>query len=717
LRFDPAAVDAPGRLRNRHVAVNVGQVGYAQRFVFVRLRCGRDVNAGAAVTLIVGKARSLAARRRAKRDEPDAAEVGGEAVPADGEADRGGMAHGVLTDRGATDSGAPHAGPADRRATNRGAGDGGAAGKGSSAGAADGGGAAAVRAAARGGGMGRAAARGGGLGRAGRVVLAAPAGGLPGRLRGRADVLTTLSALVWAPDGQARVLAGAGGTGKTAIALWVAREAARRGVPVWWVAAADERSVTVSLLDLAADLGAQPAEVAQAGAGQRDAADLLWRYLEQRAPWLLVFDGADNPAALAGPGWLRSTQGGLIVITSRNTDGRAWGRHAELHPVEPLGPAEGGRVLTDLAPRAGSAAQAAALSARLGGLPLAVRHAGCLLATAAVGRGRAGTDGAGEAIAGYASALDERGGTAGGDVVAGTRELALEALAAGGRPRARALLRVLCCLAPATVIPAAMLDMDVLGRACGGDAELAKKGLRALSQVGLVDSQDAGVTVHRLVCESSRVYTGEAAARAGGIAVAMLAAAAARLDARADWPAWVALQPHVSAVYGYLGGALGADSLAALTGVAAATALAFSRAGRTAAAAELATEALRHARRLGAGHEAVLGLCDAVALGTGYRLARLLARQGQYEAAERSLRELLDAQQRTLGPDHPSTLTARHEFGLVLAQRGQYARAAREFADLLSTRARVLGPEHRDTRFTRRWLTHVARAAGTVRSG
>jgi len=662
-------------LRNRHVAANVGQVGYAQRFVFVRLRCGRDVNAGRGVTLIVGKARSLAARRRGKRDDPDAAPAGDEVIPADG-----GMADGERM------AGERVADPAD-------------------GGAADGERMAGERVADRadgraadGVGADAAASAGDGAGRVKRVVLTAPAGGLPARLHGRDDVLATLGALVWTPDGRARVLAGAGGTGKTAVALRVAAEAARRGVPVWWVAAADARTVTVSLLDLAADLGAQPAEVAQAGAGQRDAADLLWRYLEQRAPWLLVFDGADNPAALAGPGWLRPTQGGLIVVTSRNADSQAWGRHAELHAVGPLRPAAGGRVLTDLAPRAGSALQAAALAERLGGLPLALRHAGTLL------------NAAGQAFDGYLLAGDR-------DVVAGGRELALEALAAGGRPQARALLRVLCCLAPATVIPAAMLDMDVLGRACGGDAGLAKKGLRALSQVGLVDSQDAGVTVHRLVCESSRLYTGDAAVRAGGVAVAMLAAAAARLDARANWPAWVALQPHVSAVYGYLGGALGADSLAALTGVAAATALAFSRAGRTAAAAELATEALRHARRLGAGHEAVLGLCDAVALGTGYRLARLLARQGQYEGAEASLRELLDAQQRTLGPDHPSTLTARHEFGLVLAQRGQYARAAREFADLLAARARVLGPEHRDTRFTRRWLAHVARAAGTVRSG
>jgi hypothetical protein len=607
------------------------------------------------MTLLVGKARSLAARRRAKRDEPSAAPRI-EGVPADdGVAE---AAAAVPANEGG--------GPADE-----------------GAGSAE-----------------------EGAGPARRVGFQAPTAGLPARLYGRDGLLRRLAALVWAPDGRAHVLAGADGTGKTAIALWVAREVASRGVPVWWVPAADARTLTVSLLDLAADLGAQPAEVAQAGAGERDAADLLWRYLEQRAPWLLVFDGADDPAALAEPGWLRRTQGGLIVVTSRSAGERTWGPHAELHPAGPLDPAAGGNVLADLAPHGGSALQAAALAERLGGLPLALRHAGSLLTAS------------GQAFSDYGP-VDSR------DVVAGTRELALEALAAGGRPQARALLRVLCCLAPSAVIPAGMLDMDVLGRVCDGDAGLAKKGLRALARVGLIAGQDAGVTVHPLVCETSRVYTGDAARAAGGVAVAMLAAAAARLDATADWPAWVVLQPHVSAVYDYLGGVLGDADLAALTAVASATAQAFLHAGRTAAAAELATDALRHARRLRARHNdkhsgehtAVLALCDAVALGTGYQLARLLARQGQYEGAQQCLRELLDAQARTLGPDHLSTLTARHEFGLVLAQRGQYAQAAREFGDLLAARVRVLGPEHRDTRVTRRWLAHLTAADATLRSG
>lgn len=704
-----------GRVRNRRDAGNVGQVGYAQRFVFVRLRCGRDVNrvrvgareigAGGGVTILGGKARSL--RRRAKRDEQDTAPAqpdnDTEAEPTDGGSSPADGATGQAgggSSRADAASGLAHRGPAA-------------------------GSAAVVPGDAAGQEPDAAGAEPEGASRARRVVLAAPGGGLPKRLYGRDALVKRLGGLLWAPDGRAHVLAGAGGTGKTAVARAVAREATRRGVPVWWVPAGDARTAAVSLLDLAADLGAQPAEVAQAGAGQRDAADVLWRYLEQRAPWLLVFDGADDPAALAGAGadagWLRRTQGGLIVVTSRNGDGQAWGRHAELHPVEPLDPAAGASVLTELATGAGSAAEAAALAERLGGLPLALRHAGSLLAIG------------GETFGSYGRELGDREG------VTGTRELALEALADGGRPQARAVLRVLCCLAPSALIPAGMLDADVLAKACDGgagqaekaydgdaglaekprdDAGLAKKTLRALARTGLIETQDAGVTVHQLVCETSRVYTGDAA-RAGGIAAGLLAAAAGRLDTRdpADWPDWVTLQPHVGAAFAYLGGVLGDDDLAVLAAVAAATALAFLHGGHSAAAAELAADALRHTKRLGAGHDAVLALRDAVAQGAGYQHALLLARQGRYEPAERELRELLAAQARTLGPDHPATLAARHDYALVLAQLGLHARAALELGDLLAARVRILGPEHRDTRVTRRWQALLARAGGPLRSG
>jgi hypothetical protein len=729
---------------------------------------GGTIVAGVVVTMLVDKARSLAIRRRARQGGREGAELAGSAGDRNGARDAAGSgereqaASAADLDTADLDTADPEAGDpeagdldtADPEVTG-----------------------------------------------ARLAALLEPAGVVPGRLRGRDHLIARLEALVWAPDGRTHVLAGPGGSGKTAVALRVAREAARRGVPAWWVPAPDAHAVTARLVELAALAGARPGEVAAAKAGQRDAADLLWRYLEERAPWLLVIDGADDPDTLTGAGWLRRAQNGLVVVTSRAGDRGAWGRHTEVHTVVPLDPAAGGRMLADLAPEAGPAADAAALSERLGGLPLALRHAGCQLAGglgagdgglgaaagglgagggglgAADGRGAAGEEGTsatgGGTFGDYALGVDRRLGDAerDGRTVAGvTREMGLEALAATGVPQARALLRVLSFLAADVVIPGSMLDLDVLAGACDGDAGRAAEGLSALAAAGLVTAlgdsgpggdMTAGVLVHPVVADASRVYTGDAA-RAGGVAVGMLGAAAAALDGgtldggtldggAGERAAWLGLAPHVSAVYRYLGGVLGEADLAALTALAGAAAGAFTDAGCTAIAAEVATGALRHAQRLGGDHPGVLALRGAIArarswhengegneeelldllaaqlrvlgpghqdtLDTGHQLARLLARQGEYERAERRLRDLLAARARTLGPDHPSTLTAWHDLGLVLAQRGQYAQAAREFSALLATRARLLGPDHRDTRVTRRWLAHMAAADTTVRSG
>jgi tetratricopeptide (TPR) repeat protein len=532
------------------------------------------------------------------------------------------------------------------------------------------------------------------------TVLRAPAGLLPGCVRGRDDLLARLEALISQPDGRTHVLAGPAGTGKTAIALRLAGEAARQGVPAWWVPAVDAGTVTARLLMVTADLGARPGEVAQATAGRRNPADLLWRYLAQRPRWLLVIDSADDPGMLAvagadaagGTGWLRPAAAGLVVVTTRHGDPRAWGEHAELHTVGALDPACGGRVLTDLAPRGGTADKAAALSRRLGGLPLALRHAGAQLASEFA---------AGQTFAGYAKSLNERfGGPADGghderEIAADTWELSLDALAAAGRPQARSLLRVLCCLAPAAGIPARMLDPRVLAGVCDDDPGQAAAGLHALSAIGLLTATEdtagagTGVTVHPLVSQAGRLRLGpEAPARTGRVAAALLAAAAEGLSPRdsGDWPAWVRLAPHLTAVYGYLGSRLADADLEKLSNVALRATEAFERACFCATSEELARTALRYTARMGADHPAALSL--------RFRIARALACQGRPAEAEPEFRAVYAAQTQALGPGHPGTLAARYEIARTLASQGQYEEAERELRDLLPAQVRALGAGH-----------------------
>ena len=613
-------------------------------------------------------------------------------------------------------------------------------------------------------------------GPAGWAVLRAPTGRLPERVRGRDELLVRLEALLAQPDGRIHVLAGLGGTGKSTIALRLAEKAAGREMPAWWVPAVDAETMTGKLLQLAGEIGATPGEVGQARAAQRSPADLLWRYLGRHPAWLLIFDNVDDPDVLAidgadaasGAGWLRpvtaGTQG-LIIVTSRDRDARTWGRHAEVHPVGWLDPAAGGQVLTDLAPRAGSAAEAEALSDRLGGLPLALNHAGSQLASDFAIESK---------FAGYTRALDERfgrlmggqasspdGGTAqpGGGrdraIVTGTWELSLDALAARGRPQARPLLRVLCCLAPAVVMPNVMLDRSVLSQVCGDDQDRVADGLRALSSVGLVmtsqgpDGTTAGVTVHPLVSETSRLHLDAAdRGRAGELAVALLDASTHELDVTraTDWPAWTQLIPHLNAVYDHVADSLADACLARLAEVTEHAAMAFYMSGAYAASGDLAGAALRHSSRLGADHRVVLKLRSRIAsahrflgrpdraereyreileaetrilgpdhpdtLATRQEIATALARQGRQEQAQREYRDVLDGRTRVLGPDHPDTLATRYESARTLAEQGQHKQAERELRDILDRRTRVLGAEHQGTLTTRHEIAYTLAAQG-----
>jgi hypothetical protein len=65
-----------------------------------------------------------------------------------------------------------------------------------------------------------------------------------------------------------------------------------------------------------------------------------------------------------------------------------------------------------------------------------------------------------------------------------------------------------------------------------------------------------------------------------------------------------------------------------------------------------------------------------------------------------------------LGPDHPSTLTARSNLAGWLGETGQPAQAATQYRDLLNDCLRVLGPDHPQTLSARDQLSYWARQAG-----
>jgi tetratricopeptide (TPR) repeat protein len=90
--------------------------------------------------------------------------------------------------------------------------------------------------------------------------------------------------------------------------------------------------------------------------------------------------------------------------------------------------------------------------------------------------------------------------------------------------------------------------------------------------------------------------------------------------------------------------------------------------------------------------------------------ARYLFALGLYEQAQTELLEVLDTARRLLGPEHPDSLAARHQFARVLDKRGKHEQAEIHLTDALQARRRVLGDNHPGTLATRNqraWTLHA----------
>jgi hypothetical protein len=233
--------------------------------------------------------------------------------------------------------------------------------------------------------------------------ISAPLGRSPRRVRGRESLLRILSQHL--NQGGLVVLAGPGGVGKSTVAIELVRQARDRGGyagaewQIWWVSGANSSSLIAGLVSVARRVGAAEADLQAISAQASDGPDRLWHFLEQvSGRWLLVIDNADDPELLAAPplpstegkrtptpkvaegtGWVRSTRGGLTLITSRQRAQTVWGTDASVLQVGTLMDVEAGEVLLDLAPEAGTKDQAEGLGRRLGGLPLALHLAGSYL--------------------------------------------------------------------------------------------------------------------------------------------------------------------------------------------------------------------------------------------------------------------------------------------------------------------------------------------------
>jgi hypothetical protein len=179
-------------------------------------------------------------------------------------------------------------------------------------------------------------------------------------------------------------LYGMGGVGKTQLALTYARRYRAEYELGWWVPSETELGLLTALADLAIVLGL-PAELppAELATRARDG-------LGARSGWLLVFDNAPDPAAIAE--FLPQRGGGHVLVTSRDS---AWHGIANPVPVDLLPQKEATQLLLR---RSGDPDERAAgrLAEALGRLPLALEQAAGYAARQHLG------------LAGYLELFDQR---------------------------------------------------------------------------------------------------------------------------------------------------------------------------------------------------------------------------------------------------------------------------------------------------------------------
>ncbi len=525
----------------------------------------------------------------------------------------------------------------------------------------------------------------------GQVVQLAPR---PPFLAGREDLLAELEALLDSgEDGSVpRVVAlhGLAGAGKTSVALAYAHAHRTAGGITWQLAAEDQAVLVAGFTDLAVALGAR----------EGDPVVAVHSALAAAAGWLLVFDNAPDPEAVAE--FVPPVGDGRVLITSRNA---LWqgGQSLEV-PVLDLEAAAG-----FLAARAGDADRQAAegLAEAVGGLPLALEQAAAY------------AEATGNRLAGYLALFHQRradllarGGPARyGGTVATTWALAFRQLQESA-PGAAGLLRLLAFCAPEAV-PLRLLLAPRPGLAEQLSPQVAPvltpllddelavgDAVAALRRFSLVrPAGDGAVSVHRLVrAVTTDQMPGQQREEWRQAATALIEAALPDNPRQpATWPAFAALLPHAQA-------ALPPDSVVTPD---LASYLGYS--GGYAAARDFSQAMFQQrTRALGPEHRSTLLARAHFALWTGMA--------GDAAGARDQYAMLLPIDERVSGPEHPDTLTTRGNLALWTGEAGDAAGARDQYAMLLPIDERVLGPEHPSTLTTRgnlaTWTGEAGEAAG-----
>ncbi|WP_327722148.1 FxSxx-COOH system tetratricopeptide repeat protein [Streptomyces sp. NBC_00490] len=487
-----------------------------------------------------------------------------------------------------------------------------------------------------------------------------------------------------------QALYGRGGVGKTQLAVEYAYRFAGEYELAWWIAAEDPALIPDQLAALAARTGAAPVGTLAAAA-----VELLLGELGERSRWLLVFDNAEDPDALApflpgGPGH--------VLITSRNPH---WNSYAVPLDVDTLSRTESvallraqGAVLTD--------ADADDIAATLDDLPLALAQAAALLL-----RGLSAADLKKELAANLVAVMAQRHPPGYPAALAAQVRLTRTRLETD-HPGAVAVVNALALLAPepfplttcASHLPdqASTLLKEVV------DSRLAVVGaVEAVARHGLARVQGGTLQLHRFTQD---MLKGQMASQELDQAVADAEALLTAADPGwagepRFWPAWQVLLPHALAIDpARLTTSRGRD----VVGVACWYLMDRGQ----------ARPARERLQRLHDTWLQQLGPDDVDTLRAAHSLARAYDDTQDHERARALDEDTLARLRRLYGEDHPDTLASAHNLAVRLWALGRYEEALALDQKTLETRRQVLGSEHPDTLNTAAALAIRLAAVGRV---